>query len=92
MDPKKVDSIIEWKAPRCMKDVQAFLGFANFYRRFIQGYLKIVVLLTALTRKDQKSFIFPWLRDRPEQRAFYELKKAFTIAPILAHFDLEKET
>ncbi len=92
MDPQKVDTIVKWKAPRCVKDVQAFLGFANFYRRFIHGYSKIAAPLSNLTRKDQKSFIFPWTKVSPEQRAFEGLKKAFTSAPVLAHFDPDKET
>ena len=46
MDPQKVEAIINWKTPRCVKDVQSFLGFANFYRRFIQGYSAIAAPLT----------------------------------------------
>ena len=92
MDPRKVDTIVNWKPARCVKDVQAFLGFANFYRRFIQGYSKIAAPLTTLTRKDRKAFMFPWSKDGPEERAFDELKKAFTSAPILAHFDPQRET
>lgn len=92
MDSKKIETIVHWKTPRCVKDVQAFLGFANFYRRFIHGYSKIAAPLTNLTRKEQKSFIFPWAMDGAEQHAFADLKRAFTSAPILAHFDPEKET
>ena len=92
MDPQKVETITQWKPARCVKDVQAFLGFANFYRRFIRGYSKIAAPLSALTRKDRKAFMFPWAPDGPEQRAFEELKKAFVSAPILAHFDPQKET
>ena len=92
MDPKKIETIVQWKTPRCLKDVQAFMGFANFYRRFVHGYSRIAAPLSNLTRKDQKSFIFPWALDSPEQRAFEDLKKAFTTAPILAHFDPDKET
>lgn len=49
MDPQKIDTIVNWKAPRCVKDVQAFLGFANFYRRFIHGYSRIAAPLSNLT-------------------------------------------
>ena len=92
MDPKKIDTIVNWKTPRCVKDVQAFLGFANFYRRFIHGYSKIAAPLSNLTKKDQKSFIFPWAKNSPEQHAFNSLKKAFTSVAILAHFDPDRET
>lgn len=91
MDPKKIETIVNWKTFRCIKDVQAFLGFANFYRRFIHGYSKIVAPLSNLTRKDQKFFIFPWTTDGLEQRVFENLKKVFTNAPILTHFDPDKE-
>ena len=92
MDPRKVETIVKWKPARCVKDVQAFLGFANFYRRFIKDYSRIAAPLTALTRKDRKAFVFPWANAGPEQRAFEELKRAFTSAPILAHFDPQRET
>ena len=92
MDRKKIDTIQQWKIPRCIKDVQAFLGFANFYRRFIHGYSKIAAPLSNLTKNEQKSFVFPWAPNSPEQQSFLALKKAFTTAPILAHFDPDSET
>ena len=52
MDQQKVDTIQEWQPPTRVRDVQSFLGFANFYRRFIKGFSKIVQPLVALTRKD----------------------------------------
>jgi len=51
MDESKVQTIRDWSAPRRVKDVQSFLGFANFYRRFIKGYLELSAPLTFLTRK-----------------------------------------
>ena len=48
MDPSKVSTILEWLEPRKIKDIQSFLGFANFYRRFISDYSKITVPLTQL--------------------------------------------
>lgn len=93
MDPRKIDTILQWKAPRCTKDVQSFLGFANFYRRFIHGYSRIAAPLTSLTRATtSKEFAYPWALDGAEQRAFDTLKKAFTTAPVLAHFDPDRET
>ena len=49
MDPSKVQIIQDWPEPRKVKDIQSFLGFANFYRRFISNYSDIVVPLTRLT-------------------------------------------
>ena len=92
MDQSKVDTIQNWKIPRCVKDVQSFLGFANFYRRFIAGYSEIAAPLTALTKTVEKSFMFPWNPKRAEQKAFETLKHAFTTAPILAHFNPDLET
>ena len=52
MHPRKLETIVDWPAPASVKDVQSFLGFTNFYRRFIDGYARIVLPLNALTRKD----------------------------------------
>ena len=52
MDPAKVQTILEWQRPRHLKELQAFIGFCNFYRRFIKGYSNILRPLTALTKKD----------------------------------------
>ena len=54
MDPVKTSAIVTWKSQKCVKDVQGFLGFANFYRHFIKDFAKLVFPLTALTRKDKE--------------------------------------
>lgn len=85
MDPAKVSAVLEWPVPSKVKDIQAFLGFANFYRRFIEDYSRIVRPMTELLRKDVR---FEW---GPRQQAsFEELKRRFTEAPVLAMPDLEK--
>ena len=53
MSENKVKHILEWEAPRSVHEVQQFLGFANFYRRFIRGYSSICRPLTQLTKKGQ---------------------------------------
>jgi len=80
MSDTKVKTIQEWPEPRKVKDIQSFLGFANFYRRFIFNYSDIVILLTCLTRKDT-----PWNFDDDCRMAFNTLKQAFISAPILTH-------
>ena len=61
-----------------------FLGFANFYRRFIDGYSRVVTPITDLLRKGQK---FEWL-DKA-QDVFEKLKTLFSNEPLLCHFDPE---
>jgi hypothetical protein len=85
MDPSKVATILEWQTPRTVKDVQAFLGFANFYRRFIKAYSREVKPLTELTRKNIE---FTW--GTSCQKAFDSLKAAFVTAPILKTFEWNK--
>ena len=82
MAEDKVKAILDWPVPRKIKDIQSFLGFANFYRRFIFNYSDIVVPMTRLTRKDT-----PWLWTSQCQQAFDSLKEAFTNAPILTHWE-----
>ena len=70
-----------------MKDIQSFLGFANFYRRFISNYSDIVVVpLTRLTRKG-----VPWNFSDAARKSFQSLNTAFTAAPILTHWIPDKQ-
>ena len=87
MDPEKVKAILDWASPTTVKGVRAFLGFANFYRRFIKEFSAIVAPLTRLTSKDVK---FHWSEEA--NGAFERLKKAFTCAPVLMQFDPDRET
>lgn len=86
MDPEKTKAIDEWEIPSSVKDVQGFLGFSNFYRRFIKNFSAIVRSLVRLTKKD---VVFDW-SDKCN-KSFNALKKAFVVAPILRHFDPELE-
>ena len=81
MDPAKVTAILDWPTSRSVKDVQSFLGFANFYRKFILHYSTLTTPLTSLTRKSVK-FIWSPAADA----AFRTLQTTFTSAPILQHF------
>src|SRR5882724_3889183 len=77
----KVQVIQDWLEPRKVKDIQSFLGFANFYHHFIYGYSEITVLLMHLTHKGT-----PWHFSDECHSAFKALKKAFTTAPVLTHW------
>jgi len=81
MDPTKVKTIQDWPELRRVRDVQSFLGFANFYRRFIFNFSDIVIPLTQLTQK-QTTFAF----SDKERVSFDLLKSAFSSAPILHHW------
>lgn len=87
MDPKKIKAIQEWEPPVNIKDLQCFLGFANFYRRFIMSYSSLCRPLFNLLRKESK---FMWTKEH--QRVFETLKHAFSSAPILRHFDPSLQT
>jgi len=81
MSDDKIKIIQDWPEPKKVKDIQSFLGFANFYCRLIFNYLDIVIPLTYLTQKD-----ILWKFDSSCQDVFNSLKKAFTSAPILTHW------
>ncbi len=87
MDPAKVQAIADWKAPTTAKGVLAFLGFANFYRRFIKDFSRIVAPLYGLVKKGAD---FKWTAETDQ--AFKCLKLSFIKAPVLAQFDPDDET
>ena len=51
---EKVEGVLSWLAPRNVKEVQKFLGLANYYRRFIKNFVRIAAPLHVLVRKEQK--------------------------------------
>ncbi|MBW0558125.1 hypothetical protein O181_097840 [Austropuccinia psidii MF-1] len=82
IDQAKVQRILNWPPPRNLEALQSFLGFANFYRRFIRNYSKKISSLTNFLKKDSH---FPLNEGALSQ--FHQLKEAFTTAPILSHFN-----
>ena len=79
VDPEKVAAVKGWEAPTSVKGVRSFVGFANFYREFIDSFSEIAEPLVSLTKKSAN---FYW--EKAQQEAFERLKDLFIIAPILA--------
>ena len=86
MEKEKVKGVLEWPTPKCVKDVQKFLGLANYYRRFIEGFATVARPLHDLVKKDKK-----WDWTERQERAFQELKEQFTKEPVLAALDINKK-
>jgi hypothetical protein len=82
MDDSKVKAITEWPTLKTVREVRSFLGLANFYCRFIEGYAQVAQSLNDLTKKNTT---FSW--KEAQQTAFDTLKNCFTTAPILAYPD-----
>jgi len=86
MEEGKVKGVLEWPTPQGVKDVQKFLGLANYYRRFIEGFAMVARPLHDLVKKDKK-----WEWTEREEKAFKELKERFTKEPVLAAPDIDKK-
>ena len=78
MDPVKLSGITDWPTPKNLRHVNQFLGFCNFYRRFVENYSVLTRPLEKLKKKD-----VPWRWEKAEDDAFKALKKAFVSAPVL---------
>jgi len=78
MSERKVESVMNWRAPRSVKEVQIFIGFANFYQRFIKDFSKICTPITERWKGDKTCFHWGPKQDE----AFTELEKRFVTAPI----------
>jgi hypothetical protein len=85
VDPERVRAVADWKVPKDVHGVCSFFGLANYFRRFLQGYSKMVNPLTNLTRKDKR-----WKWTKECQEAFEKVKHAVTHAPVLAPLELGK--
>jgi hypothetical protein len=87
MNPGKVSAVRDWPTPTTLHDVRAFIGFSNFYRRFIKDFSSIARPLHDLTKKD-----VPWQWHAEQQQAFDTLKEKFCQEPILKVYDPNLET
>jgi len=86
MEKEKVKGVLEWPTLRCVKDMQKFLGLANYYRRFIEGFAMVARPLHDLVKKDKK-----WDWTERQEKAFKELKEWFTKELVLAAPDIDKK-
>jgi len=86
MQKVKVEGVLNWPAPRNVKEVQKFLGLANYYRRFIKDFAKIAAPLHVLVRKEQK-----WKWEKEQEEVFGKLKEVFMTEPVLAIPDIDGE-
>jgi hypothetical protein len=85
VDPKKVADILNWKAPIDARGIKSFIGMAEYYRRFIEGFSKIAKLMTALLANKVE---FKWTQKC--QEAFEVLKEKLTTVPVLVLPDVHK--
>jgi hypothetical protein len=85
VDPRKVNDVLMWEAPRTVSGIRSFLGLTGYYHRFIEGFSKIVKPLTTLLEKDRE---LKWTGAC--QSSFEELKKRLTTAPVLGMPDPQK--
>jgi len=86
MEEDKVEGVLKWPTPQCVRDVRKFLGLANYYRRFVKDFAKVALPMNRLTRKDEK-----WKLEDEQQAAFEQLKTVFTTRPMLVTPELDKE-
>ena len=86
MEEEKVKGVLEWLILKYIKDVQKFLGLANYYCRFIEGFASIVRPLHDMVKKDKK-----WEWTEKQEKVFRELKERFTKEPVLVAPDIDKK-
>jgi len=102
IDPSRVQTIQEWPMPQTVRDIRVFIGFMNYYRRFISGFSKLALPLTKLTQKGPNSAKGGRAQRREESQklhlspdakdSFQHMKDAFLGVPILCHYDPTRET
>ena len=85
MDQTKLNGIKQWPAPKTAKDIWSFMGFTNFYQKFIRNYSNIARPLIDLTKKDE-----PWNWNNACQNVFTQIKEIFMKEPVLQLPDLTK--
>lgn len=87
MSPEKTSAIENWPVPKNLKELQSFLGFCNFYRRFIPSYSSVIAPMTTLLKKNSDFVVTQEFLD-----AFKELKTRFRDGTFLRHYDPSLKT
>ncbi|KAL0164855.1 hypothetical protein M9458_040608, partial [Cirrhinus mrigala] len=83
MDERKVEAVLRWPRPSTLRELQRFLGFANFYRRFIRNFSTVAAPLTTMIKKGTTRLTW----SPAALQAFGNLRQRFSTAPILHHPD-----
>jgi hypothetical protein len=86
IQPEKMDAILNWPTPTCVKDIQGFLGASGYVRRYLQNYSEIARPMTELLKKDLE---FEWTEER--EKAFRQIKELVKNAPILMLHNPDKQ-
>jgi len=86
IEREKLKEVLEWLTPKYIKDIQKFLGLANYYYWFIEGFATVARPLHDLVKKDKR-----WEWTEREEKAFKELKERFTKELVLAAPDIDKK-
>ncbi|KAI2645467.1 Transposon Tf2-6 polyprotein [Labeo rohita] len=86
MDEQKVNAVLKWPRPTTLKELQRFLGFSNFYRRFIRHFSSVAAPLTAMVKRG--AVRLTWTPSALQ--AFDDLRQRFSTAPILHHPDPDR--
>ena len=105
IEPERIDSIKNWPEPQSIREIQVFIGFANFYRRFIRNFRAIAGPLTSMlktgpgpksskpVKKSTMTLFQPdsasFLNPKAKE-SFQKLKMAFCEEPVLQHFNISK--
>ena len=99
MEEDRIEAIRSWPEPRSIRDIQVFIGFANFYRRFIEGFSRKTAALTSMikqpsTKRAAKTLDHTGLDNdfltSEARESFRHIKQCFLEAPILSHFDYHR--
>ena len=86
IEEEKIKEVLDWPTSKRVKDIQKFLGLANYYWQFIKDFVSIARLLYDLVKKDQKC---DWIEK--QEKTFKKLKERFTKELVLAVLDLDKK-
>ena len=92
-DPSKVEAVADWKAPTTILELRSFLGFASYYRRFVEGFAKLAAplhrlvaeLVASKSRRPERQVVEKWTSEH--RQSFEALKAKLTSAPVLAYAD-----